>query len=101
MRQELALALKDKEVIPVLVRGAEIPPPDVLPEPLKALSHMQGIEIRRDYGHDDIKLLVEQLGRLPRRPRNRHESLSCAIRESIFTKVRLTGDATTRRRGRC
>lgn len=62
VRQELALALKDKEVIPVLVRGARIPPPEALPEPLKALSKMQGIEIRRDYVAHDVKLLLEKFG---------------------------------------
>jgi hypothetical protein len=66
VRQELALALKDKKVIPVLVRGAMIPPAEALPEPLKALSQRQGIEIRRDYWNHDIKLLVAQFGHAPK-----------------------------------
>ncbi|WP_020586230.1 toll/interleukin-1 receptor domain-containing protein [Desulfobacter curvatus] len=62
VRQELALALKGKKVIPVLVRGAKIPPSEVLPEPLKTLPQRQSIEIRRDYWNHDIKLLIEQFG---------------------------------------
>jgi hypothetical protein len=66
VRQELSLALKDKKVIPVLVRGGRIPPAEALPEPLKALSQRQGIEIRRDYWNHDIKLLVAQFGHEPK-----------------------------------
>lgn len=75
VRQELALALKEKKVIPVLVRGARIPPADVLPEPLKALSQRQVIEIRRDYWNHDIKLLMAQLSQVPRRPQKPSRNL--------------------------
>lgn len=64
VRQELQLALETlgKTVIPVLVRGGRIPPVDVLPDPLRALGERQSIELRRDYWHHDIKLLLAQLG---------------------------------------
>jgi pterin-4a-carbinolamine dehydratase len=59
VKQEVALALKDnKTIIPILVRDARIPPPDVLPEGLKELPERQVIELRRDYWDHDIKLLL-------------------------------------------
>lgn len=51
VRLELITALESpgKRVIPVFVRGAELPPVDALPEQLRPLLTRQGIEIRRDY----------------------------------------------------
>lgn len=61
VRQEIALALKDKRiVIPILVRGAKVPPRDVLPESLKDLFQRQKIELRRDYWDHDIKMVLAQ-----------------------------------------
>lgn len=62
VREELSLAFQEnKTVVPVLVRGAEMPPADVLPEPLKALPEKQQLEIRRDYWDHDVKLLLARL----------------------------------------
>ena len=62
VRRELGLALtRSKRVIPVLVRGARLPPADVLPEGLKHLAGRQAIELRRDYWDHDIKLLLAQI----------------------------------------
>ncbi len=62
VRQELTLAFsQSKKVIPVLVRGAKMPPAHVLPEPVRALTERQAIELRRDYMDHDIKLLLAQL----------------------------------------
>lgn len=84
VRQELALALKDKKVIPVLVRGASLPPAEALPEPLKALSERQAIEIRRNYWSHDIKLLVAQFGQPTRGPEQPSRST-----ELSFTRIGL------------
>ncbi len=64
VRQEIVLALKDnqKAVIPLLVGGAEMPPKEVLPDDISAISSKQAIEIRRDYWEHDIKLLTKALG---------------------------------------
>lgn len=63
VRQELitALATSQKRVIPVLVRGARLPPSDALPSPIHTLLDRQVIEIRRDYWNHDIQLLLAQL----------------------------------------
>ena len=52
---------ENKRIIPVLVRDARMPPPDVLPETLKALPGRQDISLRRDYWDHDVKLLVHAL----------------------------------------
>src|SRR5689334_17949523 len=50
VRKEIAQALReDKEVIPVLVREAQIPPTHELPESISALFDRQAIEIRTSY----------------------------------------------------
>lgn len=59
VRQEIAYALKDgtKTIIPVLIGGAEMPPPeDVAP-----VTSKQAIAIRRDYWDHDIKLLTTNM----------------------------------------
>lgn len=63
VRLELITALEDshKRIIPVLVRGAKMPPADALPEPIRPLRTLQGIELRRDYWNHDIQLLLAQL----------------------------------------
>ena len=66
VRLELATALStpNKRVIPVLVRGARLPPADALPAQIQPLLTRQSIEIRRDYFNHDIQLLIAQLGDL-------------------------------------
>jgi pterin-4a-carbinolamine dehydratase len=63
VRLELKTALENpgKRVIPVLVRGARMPPGDALPEQLRPLLARQAIEIRRDYWNHDVQLLLAQL----------------------------------------
>jgi len=63
VRLELTTALgaKKKRVIPVRVRGAEVPPANALPRPIRSLFKRQSIEIRRDYFNHDVQLLLAQL----------------------------------------
>jgi pterin-4a-carbinolamine dehydratase len=63
VRQEIATALEDgnKILIPVLIRGGDIPPKDVLPPDIANISSRQSIQIRRDYWDHDIKLLTAQI----------------------------------------
>lgn len=65
VRLELTTALQipGKRIIPILVRGARLPPQDALPEQLRPLLTRQGIEIRRDYWNHDVQLLLAQLRR--------------------------------------
>jgi pterin-4a-carbinolamine dehydratase len=75
VRQELTVALaENRKVIPVLVRGGRMPPPDVLPEPLKGLATRQAIELRGGYWDHDIKLLLAQVGKSGDQ-RGGHESM--------------------------
>lgn len=62
VRCEIATAIADdkKTVIPVRVRGARIPPPNVLPSDIGELTKRQGLEIRRDCWSHDVKLLIAQ-----------------------------------------
>jgi pterin-4a-carbinolamine dehydratase len=63
VRQEIAHALGDagKTIIPVVVRGARVPPSNVLPDDVAAISTKQRIELRRDYFDHDVKLLTAQV----------------------------------------
>ncbi|MEM9451334.1 MAG: toll/interleukin-1 receptor domain-containing protein [Cyanobacteria bacterium P01_E01_bin.6] len=64
VRQEIQNALGDgtKTIIPLLIRGAKMPPPEALPSCIAAVTSKQNIEIRRDYWDHDIKLLTAKLG---------------------------------------
>ena len=64
VRQEIALALKDKNknVIPILVNGAKMPPSSALPDNCSEITTRQAIELRRNYWENDIKLLTLKLG---------------------------------------
>jgi hypothetical protein len=65
VRRELVTALTLKrDLMVVLVRDAEVPPPEALPEPVKDLVKRQAISIRRDYWDNDIKPLLEQIEQL-------------------------------------
>ena len=44
-----------------LVGMADVPPPEALPSPLKKLSALQAIMLRRDFWDHDIRLLTVQL----------------------------------------
>ena len=63
VRQEISTALKDdnKTIIPLLVGNAKMPPSDVLPDDVAAITSKQAIEIRRDYWDHDIKLLTAKI----------------------------------------
>jgi TonB family protein len=62
VRIETASALKrDIPVVPVLVRGAKMPPPEQLPEELKELAYRNCIELTHARWKSDIGLLVEAL----------------------------------------
>lgn len=62
VRKEIEQALgQDKEVIPVLVREAGVPPKHKLPESISDLFDRQAIEIRTSYWDHDIKLLQSRL----------------------------------------
>ncbi len=63
VRQEIAAALVDKEktIIPVLVQGAKMPPPEVLPDDVAGICSKQAIEIRQNYWDHDVRLLIEKV----------------------------------------
>src|SRR5262245_10668273 len=62
VRRELLAALASaKKVVPVLVRGAKLPPEKALPELLRPLTKLHAIEIRRDNWNHDLQLLLAQL----------------------------------------
>jgi pterin-4a-carbinolamine dehydratase len=62
VRKEIEQALREgKEVIPVLVREARVPPIDKLPASISALFDRQAIEVRAAYWDHDIKLLQSRL----------------------------------------
>lgn len=60
VRQEIVRALQDqkKTVIPVLIGGAEMPPPEALPDEVAPVTSRQHIALRRDYWDHDIQLLT-------------------------------------------
>ena len=63
VRLELAHALdRDMPLVPVLVGGAELPPPEQLPEPLKGLVNRQAFRLHDDSWRQDVDDLVERLG---------------------------------------
>lgn len=64
VRMEVATALtKDLRVIPVLLRGAEMPEPDELPDTLKALSTRNAIRIHDDQFDESIQRLIQSITR--------------------------------------
>jgi TonB family protein len=67
VRIETASALRrDIAVIPVLVRGAEMPRAEQLPEDLKGLAYRNCVELTHVRWKSDIQLLIEALRRLIR-----------------------------------
>lgn len=61
VRKEIETALTSSaKLLPVLVKGARMPPKEVLPESIRELTSKQAIEIRRDYWDHDLQLLLAQ-----------------------------------------
>lgn len=63
VRREVEASLRrdDVKVIPVLVGGAKMPAPDVLPEKLSRLSRRQAFEISNSRWDDDVERLIKTL----------------------------------------
>ncbi len=63
VRREISSALNDrrKVVIPLLVRGARMPPAEALPSDVAAITTRQAIEIRRDYWDHDVSLVTARV----------------------------------------
>jgi pterin-4a-carbinolamine dehydratase len=69
VRKEIEQALtQNKEVIPVVVNGARIPPAEKLPKSISDLANRQAIEIRTTYWDHDMKLLLSRLESLAETP---------------------------------
>jgi hypothetical protein len=84
VRCELERALNSgKEVVPVLLQGARLPPPDALPPVLRALTERQHIDVRRDYQEHDLGLLLNQFTAESRPVPVLSEGLAGAISEQI------------------
>ncbi len=65
VREEVAAALRrDISVIPVLVRDAEMPRAEQLPDCLKELAYRNCVELTHARWKSDVQLLVEPLRRL-------------------------------------
>lgn len=65
VREEVAAALRrDIPVIPVLIRGAEMPRAEQLPDGLKDLAYRNCVELTHARWKSDVQLLVEPLRRL-------------------------------------
>jgi TonB family protein len=65
VREEVAAALRrDIPVIPVLVRGAEMPRVEELPETLADLAYRNCVELTHARWRSDVQLLIEPLRRL-------------------------------------
>jgi len=63
VRQEIAAALKRNiPVIPVLLQGAQVPPPEQLPDDLKDLSYRNGFELGHSTWDSDVQEMVKRLG---------------------------------------
>lgn len=70
VRAEVALALRtNRRVIPLLYNNTRMPTEQELPEDLRALPRINGIEIRRNYFDRDIEILFDAIwGEQPQRP---------------------------------
>ena len=65
VREEVAAALRrDIPVIPVLVRGAQMPRAEQLPETLKDLAYRNCVELTHARWRSDVQLLLEPLARI-------------------------------------
>jgi pterin-4a-carbinolamine dehydratase len=62
VRREVETALAaDKQVIPLLVSGARIPPPERLPASLRSLCDRQAVPLRDEFFEHDLKLVLTQV----------------------------------------
>lgn len=62
VRMEVAKALEqDVRVIPVLVKGANMPSPEELPEELRSLTRRQALELRHERWNQDVEQLASGL----------------------------------------
>jgi hypothetical protein len=66
LRQEITTVLQRPrcKVVPVLLGGAALPPPQVLPTPLRALCDWQACTLRERQWRRDVEQLVERLRQL-------------------------------------
>ena len=63
VRQEIAAALKRNiPVTPVLVRGAQMPAPERLPDDLKDLAYRNGFELSHTRWESDVREMIKRLG---------------------------------------
>lgn len=84
VRRELEAALKHKKkIIPVLVRGAEFPPVDVLPRVLSKLPRKQCMEIRSECWDHDVLLLLARLSKEDRPGHVMHEGVGPYPKSSL------------------
>lgn len=64
LRVEVATALaKGKRVIPVLLKGAVLPPVQALPEDLRSLAKHQAMTLRDESWNQDADRLIDAIGR--------------------------------------
>ena len=62
-RQEIAAALKRNiPVTPVLLQGAQMPPPERLPDDIKELVYRNGFELGHSTWESDVREMVKRLG---------------------------------------
>src|SRR5262245_33190491 len=77
VRQEIAAALKRNiPVIPVLVQGAQLPPPERLPDDLKALPYRNAFELGHSTWESDVREMVKRLGLTASKAADVHQSFS-------------------------
>jgi hypothetical protein len=63
VRQEIAAALKRNiPVTPVLLQGAQMPPPERLPEDIRELAYRNGFELGHSTWESDVSEMVRRLG---------------------------------------
>src|SRR5262245_7963343 len=63
VRQEIAAALRRNiPITPVLVRGAQMPAPEQLPDDLKDLAYRNGFELSHTRWDSDVREMVKRLG---------------------------------------
>src|SRR5262245_28575583 len=61
VRQEIAAALRRNiPVTPVLVRGAQVPAPEQLPDDLKDLAYRHGFELSHARWDSDVREMIER-----------------------------------------
>ncbi|RST15439.1 toll/interleukin-1 receptor domain-containing protein [Streptomyces sp. WAC05374] len=97
VRREIRRALaRDIAIIPVLLDGAELPPPDVLPKDIRDLTNHQSAEVRRRFLAEDVRRLAERIaGLIPgadapgpgRRADPVLDDAAVALREAVLKRL--------------